>query len=439
MVSQEHLTDLRKRLYQCTELRAEALSEIDRRRWLVDLYADEDDPVLEIVDKITWCDGGATAMGLAGGSGVGKTTQIYRLIDELWKEHSLVGIRVNYEEYSSLSSPPDITDFLLSMAGGLAEEARKLGHLPQEWDEEKLQNRLLGLLKRLHFEPELSAGPVTVTASLREDDSFRRRLRDHLAGQVTQLVQEVRGFTSGVVSDISLHTEGCRGVVMIVDSTERLSAPASADAEMQAAVRSLFIQHGENLLFEDLHCVYLLPPWLPITDGGALRLDTVTFPTVRVARRDGTDEDSGLELLDQIVRKRMPDVSSLIASQDLQDLYRMCGGVQRVLFTLLKEVAARARRATSLPVDRAVINTALDSVRQDYLAITIEAAPALSMIDDTKSVDGLRQEDLTQLGRYFQALVVLQVANGEKWFTIHPLMRQRLKAVSILPASIRQI
>lgn len=424
---------LRRRLYQCTELRAEAIDEPDRRRWLVDVYADEDDPVLEIIEKITWCEEGATAVGLAGGPGVGKTTQMYRLIEELWAKNSIVGIRIGYEDYSSLSSPPDITDFLLSISGGLAEEARHLGHLPDDWNAEKLQNKMVSILKRLRFEPEITTGPFKIATSLREDDSFRRRLRDHLAGQVAQLVEEVRLFTHAIVEDIVRHKPGCSGVVMIVDSTERLSSPASTEIEMQSAIRNLFIQNGENLLFEDLHSIYLLPAWLPVTDGGALRLDVVVFPTVRVECRDGTDEERGLSLLDDIVRKRMRDVESLIGAEDLHELYRMSGGVQRILFILLKEVAGRARRAISLPVDGAIVRTSLDSVRQDYLAISMEAASALRSIDQTKSVDGLPKDDLEQLGRYFQALVVLQVANGEKWFTIHPLMRKRLDAVTVAP------
>lgn len=430
MVDTGRLTDLRKRLYQCTVLRAEAIHEPDRREWLVDVFADGDDPILEILEKITWSESDAVALGLAGGVGVGKTTQVYRLIDQLWDSERIVGIRVGYDEYSSLSSPPDITDFLLSVSGGLAEEARSLGHLSPDWDEEKLEQRILGLLKRLRFDPEIAAGPVKVKASLREDESFRRRLREHLAGQVAQLVREVRFFVSSVVSDILHHVPECQGVVMVVDSTERLSAPASADEEMQVAVRNLFIQNGDNLKFEDLHSVYLLPPWLPISDGGALRLDTVMFPTIRVANRDDSDSEGGISLLDKMVHKRMSDINSLIAESDLRELYRMSGGVQRVLFILLKEIAGRARRATSLPIDHALAQTALDSVRQDYLAITLEAAPALRRIDATKSVDGLEEEALAQLGRYFQALVVLQVANGEKWFAIHPLMRQRLNAVS---------
>lgn len=427
-VDRTRLNDLRKRLYQSLELRAEAIADADRRRWLVNVYDGNDDPVADIMDKIDWSGTEPVALGLAGGSGVGKTTQLYRLIDELW-EKDIIGIRVGYEDYSSLSSPPDITDFLLSTVGGLAEEARALGHLPSEWNDTKIQERLRGLLTRLRFEPRVTAGPVNVAVSLREDESFRDRLRAHLSGQVAQLVREVRLFASELASGIQRHVDGCDAVVMIVDSTERLSAPASNAVEMQAAVRNLFIDNGENLRFEALHTVYLMPPWLPISDGGALRLDTMSFPTVRVANQDGTDAPEGLDLLHEIVVRRMPDIVELIARDDLWHMYRMCGGVQRVLFTLLKEVAGRARRASSIPVESEIIKTALNTVAQDYLAITIEAAPALRRVDETKSVDGLEERVLHQLGQYFQALVVLQVANGEKWFTIHPLMRTRLDRI----------
>ncbi len=427
-----NLHELRRRLYQRTELRAEALRDDERRRWHVAVFEAQDDPVLEIVEKITWSDVGATSLGLAGGVGVGKTTQIYRLIDELWDSHRIVGIRVGYEEYSSLSSPPDITDFLLSIAGGLAQEALEQRRVSGSWDKKRLDEQLVDLLKRLRFETSFTAGAVTITTSLREDDSFRRRLRAHLAGQVAQLVQEVRNFVSSVVVAINEEVADCRGVVLIVDSTDRLSGPGSIESEMQNAIRNLFIQNADNLSFEDLHSVYLLPPWLPITDGGALRLDTVVFPSIRVAKRDGRDEDEQLKLMEEMVRKRMPDVYDLISQEDLRELCRMSGGVQRVLFLLLKEVAGRARRATAPPVERRIIETAIDSVRQDYLAITVEAAPALQRIDKTKNVDGLEEHALAQLGRYFQAAVVLQVANGEKWYTIHPLMRRRLEAVSSL-------
>lgn len=423
------LTDLRMRLYQCLELRAEAIDDADRRKWLVDVFRDDHDPIADILEKITWSKDDALALGLAGGSGVGKTTQLYRLIDDLWNKEHIVGVRVGYEDYSSLSSPPDVTDFLLSVVGGFAQEAQTLGYLSPEWDDQKIEQGLRGLLARLKFEPQLTAGPATVALSLREDESFRHRLRGHLAGQMAQLVREVRLFASEVVDGIMHHVKGCHAVVMIVDSTERLSAPASTESEMKLAVRNLFIENGESLRFARLHTVYLLPPWLPISDGGALRLDTVSFPAIRVANRDGSDASAGLDLLHEIVVKRMPDAIELISTDDLRHLYRMCGGVQRVLFTLLKEVAGRARRVSLLPVESEIVHTAVDTVAQDYLAITIEATAPLRRIDETKSVDGLEEKALGHLGQYFQALVVLQVANGEKWFTIHPLVRKRLDLV----------
>ncbi len=157
-VTSEQIYALRRRLHQCTELRAEEIPESDRQRWHVDVYGQDDDPVLEIVEKIAWCTRGAAAVALAGGPGVGKTTQMYRLIETLWVEQSYIGIRVGYDDYSSLSSPPDITDFLLSICGGLAEEARLLNHLPPDWNEDELQSRLVSMLKRLRFSPEVAAG-----------------------------------------------------------------------------------------------------------------------------------------------------------------------------------------------------------------------------------------------------------------------------------------
>lgn len=429
MGSPQQLTELRRRLYQCTEFRAEALNEDARRAWHVDVFAGENDPVEEVVEKLLWSTSGVGTLGLYGGTGVGKTTQVYRLVHELWVRHHIVAIRIGYDDFSSLSSPPDVSDFLLSIVGGLADSAHKLGLLSTSWDNDPINDRVLRLLKRLKFDVSVSAGPFDVKAALKEDDSFRRRIRDHLSGQVARLVKEVRDFASSVLVDIRNNKADCRGVALIVDSTDRLSAPASADEAMQSAVRNLFIQNGDNLEFEDLHAIYLLPPWLPISDGGALRIPTVAFPAIRIADRANEDAPSGLALLDAIVRKRMPDIENLISGADLKELYRNSGGVQRVLFVLLKEVAGRSRRASRLPIEREIVQTSIDSITQDYLAISGEIAPALSHIDRTKSVDGLEQATLSQLGKYFQALVILQVANGEKWFTIHPLMRKRLAAV----------
>lgn len=441
MVDRERLEYLRSTLYKVTPFRAEDLrpGELEEKGWFVDVFRPDaegalvDDPILDIVDQIAWSDR-ARMFGLTGGTGVGKTTQLGRLARVLGEDHAIACVAVDYGEFSELSSPPDVTDFLLSIVGGFALEAVEQGFLPRGWDKPGIGGRMLAILKRLQvpdIEASVAGASITVLDLLREDETFRARLRAHLVGRVSELLEEVRNYAGEIASAIVAQHETCRGVALVVDSTEKLAAPGSAQEQMHSAVRSLFVQNGDNLAFPEIHTIYLVPPWLPVSDGGALRMALCQFPAVRIEQRGDEPEpvahEAGLALMEEVVRVRMPEIDELIRRDDLRTLCRMSGGVQRVLFQLLHAVAQRARGATELPVSQNVVRSAVETIREDYLAVTVEAAPWLERIQETHRLDGLPQEALASLGAYFQAMVVLQFANGTKWYAIHPLMRERVR------------
>jgi hypothetical protein len=371
-------------------------------------------------------------IGLTGGTGAGKTTQLGQLAKVLWRNQAIACVTVDYGAFNELSSPPDVTDFLLSVVGGFARQAAEQGFLPADWDRETIGRGILGILRRLKM-PELEIGlpggaSITAQDLLSEDETFRARLRAHLATRVTELIREVREYAQEIVGAILAHVSECSAVALVVDSTEKLAAPGSAQERMQTAVRNLFVQNGDNLAFPEIHTIYLVPPWLPAADGGALRMPIHQFPAIRVERRGDREADAdGLALMCSIVRARMPDVDELIAADDLTRLCRMSGGVQRVLFQMLHVLAGRARATPTLPVPAELVDSAIETIREDYLAVTVEAAPWLSRIDRTASLDGLPGTALASLGAYFQAMVVLQFANGTKWYAIHPLMRSRVE------------
>lgn len=439
MVDRNRLEELRSTLYKVTPLRAEDLDrgELEKNGWFVDVFApgedplaSVDDPILDIADQIAWSDR-ALMIGLTGGTGVGKTTQLGRLAGVLWREHSIACVTVDYGEFSELSSPPDVTDFLLSVVGGFAQRAAEQGFLPEDWDRQTIGNGLLGILKRLKM-PEAKIGlggaaTITVQDLLSQDETFRARVREHLASRVSEVIREVRQYAGTVVGAIQAHVEGCKAVALVVDSTEKLAAPGSSQERMHTAVRNLFVQNGDNLAFPEIHTIYLVPPWLPVSDGGALRMTLFQFPAVRVEQRGGGPDDQGLELMCRIVSARMSNIDELIANKDLRRLCLMSGGVQRVLFQLLHAVARRARSTPALPVPPELVESAVETIREDYLAVTIEAAPWLDRIQQTAGLDGLPAAALASLGDYFQAMVVLQFSNGTKWYAIHPLMRDRVK------------
>lgn len=439
MVDRQRLEQLRATLWRNTPLRAEELApgELEERGWFVDVFRARedgeivDDPILDIADQVAWSDQ-ALLLGLTGGTGVGKTTQIGRLARVLDEQHRITLVRVDYGQVNELSSPPDVTDFLLSVVGGFAQAAVAGGYLPAAWNQPGVGSRLLKIFKRLQV-PHLDVSIAGVASLspldlLREDETFRARLRQHLAGRVSQVVDEVRTYAGEVAAGIK-DQHGGAGVALVVDSTEKLAAPGSAQEQMQSAVRNLFVQNGGNLAFPELHAIYLVPPWLPVSDGGALRLPLCQFPAIRTERR-GTGaaaDEHGLALLNEIVRRRMPDIDELVDPSDLRRLASASGGVQRVLFQLLHAVARLARATPSLPVPAQLIDAAIESIREDYLAVTVEAAPWLARIQATGSLDGLPAQALAALGSYFQAMVVLQFANGTKWYAIHPLMRGRIE------------
>ena len=438
MVDPQRLEYLRSTLYKVTPFRAEDLpaGELEKRGWYVDVFRPAeggdigDDPILEIAEKIAWSDR-AVMVGLFGGAGVGKTTQLGRLRRVLGDEHAIACVTVDYGEFNELSSAPDVTDFLLSVVGGFALEARREGLLPDSWDKACIGARMLEILQRLKMpgiEVGLAGAAITVQDLLREDESFRRRLREHMQGRVSEVISEVRRYAAEIASAIADCYVECKGVALVVDSTEKLSAPGSGHERMQSCVRNLFVQNGDNLAFEEIHTVYLVPPWLPVSDGGAERMSLCQFPAVRIERlgSEGEPDEAGLALMDEVVRKRMPEIDELIAPAQLRELCRMSGGVQRVLFRMLHTVAGRARRATTLPVAAEIVASAIATVREDYLAVTSEAAPWLARIQETNRLDGLPEAALVSLGAYFQAMVVLQFANGTKWYAIHPLMRDRV-------------
>jgi len=291
---------------------------------------------------------------------------------------------------------------------------------------------MLDILKRLRMpEVEISvaeAASITVQDLLSQDETFRSRLRAHMQGRVSEVVQEVRQYAGEIASAIIDHGHDVAGVALVVDSTEKLAAPGSGQERMLAAVHNLFVQNGDNLVFQEIHTIYLVPPWLPITGGGGLRMPLCQFPAVRIEKfgRNPEPDDIGLGLMDEVLRSRMPEIDELIAVADLRELYLMSGGVQRVLFQLLHAVARRSRAVTSLPVPHKIVASAIDTIREDYLAVTVEAAPWLARIQATNRLDGLPVIALASLGAYFQAMVVLQFANGTQWYAIHPLMRPRV-------------
>lgn len=413
--------------------------------WYVDLYTHElapADPVEQLATCIEWSDLESTQL-FSGFRGTGKSTELRRLRARLHRDPRYKVVLCDMIDYLNLSTPVDISDFLISVAGAFSEAlAADPDLLGDDPGHEGYWTRFVAFLRETDVTIEGVSGEAPVVgaglkANLRQDLTFRQRLRERMSGHLGALVEDVRAFLRECVQRLrARHGEDTR-VVLLLDSVEQIRGTSIRNAEaVYASVEALFTHHADSLQFEELHVVYTVPPWLKIRSPGIAGSysGSQLLPCVRVRQRDGTPWKPGLDALERIIGKR-GDWERLLGADDeggrevLDRLLLSSGGYLRDLFRLL-QAALRRTRDSTLPVDAAVLAYALDEVRNAYLPITREDARWLDQVG-TSNDPGLAVHDvrdgesnnLYNLSRFFDTHLVLCYRNGSEWYDVHPLLR----------------
>lgn len=393
------------------------------------------DPIKQLATSIDWSQGASTHL-FSGYRGTGKTTELRRLTHVLEQRHMLT-FTADIRAYLNLAAPIDISDFLLAFAGSFGDEVGKL----LGWSgagEESYWARFIHFLTETEIEVTeanvdlASLGPVGIKASLRTDLSFRQRLQDHMAQHVGALVADVRDYVTTCVEKLRERCGKQAKVVFILDSIEHISVPRDQHREITNALHTVFILNAPNLRFDQLHVVYTVPPWLKITSPGVGGLYTRWFslPCIKVRSTQGSPWQPGVNALMQIVAKREPEWSRLLASEAwLHELILHSGGYIRDFMQLLRACLLRADEGP-LPLSREAFEYAVADVRNGYGVLSHEDAFWLERVHRTHDIELANEDDLPKLTRYFDNHLVLCYLNGTEWYDCHPLLVERIEATA---------
>ena len=229
-----------------------------------------------------------------GYRGTGKSTELRRLKRRLEESGHLVFL-CDMEDYLNLSTPVDVSDFLMAVAGSFDEVVRKehgdaVGSSKSYWE------RLERLLTNLKVEG-VSVAAAGLKASLKGDPTYKQRLQARVAGHIGALVADVREFCASRVTALRTHAKAPdREVVLLIDSVEHIRGTFSNAADVQCSVETLFAGHAEKLRIPDMHVVYTVPPSLKahypnigqLYDEGGLE----TLPSFKLHEQDGTPIDA---------------------------------------------------------------------------------------------------------------------------------------------------
>jgi hypothetical protein len=417
-------------------LRDEPLEPGDHK--YIHLYEDAEltaaDPIKALATTIEWS--GESKQLFSGFRGTGKSTELRRLRKMLQAQGNTKVVLCDLERYVNLTTPIDISDFLISAAGAFSDALEDDELLGKEMIKEDYWTRIRNFLTRTEVGlPERSANAkvdedigVGLKISLKADPSFRQKVQKQMAGHLGALTNDVNAFMEDCIKALHRrHGDDVR-VVVLFDSVERIRGTSLNADDVASSVETLFEGHSDKLGFPYMHVVYTVPPWLKIKSPGVASLydNSQQIPCVKVRNRDGTPCRAGLDALERLIRKR-GDWERLLGDRvSLDALCLASGGYLRDLFRLLQALLRQAR-GRELPTDAATRELIMDEIRNSYLPISNQDALWLDRIRQsgtTQLEDGRR---LHELARFFDTHLVLTYRNGEEWWFVHPLLEKHIE------------
>ena len=384
------------------------------------------DPVQRLALAVEWAT--ESVRLFSGYRGTGKSTELRRLKRRLEESGHLVFL-CDMEDYLNLSTPVDVTDFLMAVAGSFDDAIRAqregaLGTSESYWE------GLERFLTALRIEGvSVSAG--VFKASLKSDPTFKQRLQERMAGHVGALVKDLREFCASRVATLRAHANAPdMKVVLLVDSMEHIRGTFINAVDVQNSVEELFAGHAEKLRIPDMHVVYTVPPYLKVRspnisqlyDGGRLEI----LPSFKLQDQDGTPIELAYRTFEQVVHRR-GDWQRLLGQDRslLHRLIRSSGGHLRELLGLLAAVALGVR--TTLPVPERAVTAAINRRKAEFLPIANDDARWLADIGKTHRAELHSLQGLPSLARFFDTHLVLCYRNGEEWYDVHPLIAEHVQ------------
>ncbi len=411
--------------------------------YVADIHTRAENAIEKLLTKIEISAGTQHVYLFSGTIGSGKSTELLRLSYKLRESGENYSIVVDAVEYLNPLEKPTIIDLLMAIALGVWDHCRK--HVSAddfatnsrwEWFRSLLQAQVE--IK----EAEISAGPIKFKAALRDNPTFRERLRKQFEGSFEQLQRDVHAFL-GELADLVRHQKQLPPegkLVIIIDSLEHFGGMPNVGQsdEVLQGIMDIFSHNGRALRIPGWSVIYSVPPLLSklapgmVATLGAGGYYALTSAHVFADRSEEEDADTIDSKLMPLVAKRLGEAlqPQLIESALLREVVRATGGDLRDLLRVTREILLSALSGGQLfPVTREspIFERVCDEFRRPYLPFTRDVALRLQKIRKHNEAELLEKKDWFEvIGDLAQKRILLYL-NGTEWYDVHPLLREPLR------------
>ena len=358
--------------------------------------------------------------------GTGKSTEIRRLYARLSdpEQRNLLTVLIDADDVLDLTAEIDVSDVLalvllhteravIAAEGGNAADALKEGAAQRLWT--WLSNTDVEIGK---VTAGIEAGAkADIELNLKTNPTVRQRVRGIVARHLGTFVR----FVHDELRELEGRAKTAKrsGIAILFDSLEKLRGTSLTWKPVLDSAERVF-GTGAPYLQLPVHVLYTIPPAL------ARRMtDPVAFlPMIKVRSADGTLHPAGVEVIADLVGKRIDPagLDDLFGHDAIHDRIRAIalwsGGYPREIVRLLQTLL----ELEAFPVSAKTLERELHRAGNTYRGIVYDsgAIPLLAAVNRTKRLIPKDDHEREAADLFLQNNVILRYLNDEEWMDVHP-------------------
>ena len=349
-----------------------------------------------------------------GSRGNGKSTELNRL-SELVKDKLFV-VSFSIKDKLNLFDV-DYGDILLVIATEIYESvsdkiSAKLKRNLDKWSE-KIVERVKEKQDGLEFGAGFRA-IVNLAGKVKTQVTTREVTREVITPRLSDLIDAINKIIFDAEKELG------KKILVIIDDLDKVNLEKGEE---------LFYKHGAELTQPVCKIIYTIPQ--PLLFSNKIRQIILQYfdgrkelHNINVNHRNGEVDQSGYKVMIEVALRRMEE--DLITEKAMTEAIKSSAGILTELVRLIRDAANIANMENRSRIEEGDVKRVVTGIRNDYIRILgKEDLEILKGVKNTKGKIG----DEDRFHDLLFSLAILEYANDEVWYDIHPTIKGIIERV----------
>jgi len=365
----------------------------------------------------------AVKLLIAGQRGMGKTTELKRLLD-LFSEHETITVFVQFGAQESITNAM----LVRIMAGGLVSAIDTRSDLPKQLHEPSAKTaKALEYLRSWFFKQEFSIESEETEEGAAELGGSLKVMKaskgvKHSRKESQKRTRETNRDFDDLVDRFNMvinavRKESNKKVVFVVDDIDKI--------QNMDSVQSAFIHSAHVINRIDAPCVFTVP--ITYATSSIVRMGALPYgeiyrvPAVEVLFESGQDNKQAFAFMREVLKRRMP--SNPIPLPVLDQIIRCSGGVIVDALRIARNICKK-NFLEQIAVDDALLKEEFQKLVDDYVFVfdTPELWKKLDGLCTTSSKSAIMTD--AALPQLLYKMIAIEYRGKSLWFDLHPAARE---------------